>query len=199
MVTLPTPPPLAGTGSAARDLHFFDALFERIETANTTWAPNLAVMLAPDYQALGLLLARLRKAAKELADCAMVIEDEMVGCVPDKNFEVPGVGPAEMHSGAKRTAWDKEGLMDILVPALAGELPPLLEVKEGGEYEAANATQIIRDVLAAYHSVFTPPAPKVTGLRSIGVDPKDFCETAWGRKTISMPALGAPSSEEVPE
>lgn len=156
-----------------------------VEALNLSVIPDMTVLLAPDALALGHLLAQLRRSVKYLQDCAALVEDEMVKCAPSKQFEVPGVGTAEIHTGSKRTSWNHDEVAGVVAHALADEIPAM--VTEDGE--PVNHIQYVTDIINGFR-VASSDGWKVTGLRALKIDPDDYCHTEWGRKTVQMPALG---------
>lgn len=156
--------------------------------------PDTCVIISPDAGSLGMLLARLRRSIALLRDAATYVEDEMCKVMPGKEVMVQGVGVAEMHTGASRKAWDKEALVDVAAHVVADVVPSAV-IPESGEF--INEIQVARDVLGVFLEMSTP-SWKVTGLRKYKVNPDEFCETTWGRKTIQMPSLPSPRDEAGP-
>jgi hypothetical protein len=118
-------------------------------------------------------------------DACQWVEDELTKLMPGRYFSVEGLGQIEMHTGSKRTTWDKEGLIDVLVHAIGRTMPNLFNADTG---EEVNLLDHVRMLVTMFTDAATP-SWKVTGLRSYGIDPGDYCETSYGRKTIQLPAL----------
>lgn len=160
-------------------------LFGEIAAAANLGIPDVATVLSPDIDGLAMLLAMIRRAIRQLQDAAVFVEDELVKVMPGKTREVVGLGVIEMHTGAVRKGWDKEGLTQALIHVLAHELPDLINPETG---EQINLVQMVERLVTMFTDAATP-SWKVTGLRKYGIDPEDYCETSWGRKTIQTPTL----------
>lgn len=175
-----------------------DAYLGCVEALAGYLAPDLAVVMSPFIPGLALLLAKLRKAQTELKEAAEFVEDELTRIMPGRNFDCgTPVGAIEMHTGATRKEWDKAGLTDSMVHAIAGHSPNLVNADTG---EMVNLMQHVRELVEMFTDAATP-SWKVTGLRKYGINPDEYCTTTWGRKTIAMPytsvkAIGIAASVE---
>lgn len=150
--------------------------------------PHLAVMLSPDLDGMVQLLVALRRGQAQLRWAAEQLEDEIVKVMPARDTEVPGVGRVELRTGTTRKQWDKEALVAALV-ARIGDDPTILADPDTGELHPP--AHIAETVIARFLEAATP-SWKVTGLRKYRIDPDEFCETTYGRKTISTPTVTDP-------
>lgn len=162
--------------------------FADIEHLARTTLPDLAVLVAPDVDGLAQLLVAVRRAQAQLRWAEETLEDELVKAMPGKDAEVPGVGMITLRTGTSRKAWDKDGLVDRLV-AKIGDEPAFFVDEETGEFLTPSETA--RQVIAGFMRAATP-SWKVTGLREFRIDPDEFCETTWGRKSIQTPPIDDP-------
>jgi hypothetical protein len=162
-----------------------DTFFALIDVYARKTLVDAAVEMAPAVQPLGVLLANVRKAKTLLDLVALFVEDEMVKASPGKQFVIDGVGEAELHTGAKRTAWDKPAVMTALAHVLAGTLPDLVDTSTG---EPVDQVALVQGVLDGLLKSVTPNF-KVTGLRAAFIDPDEYCTTEWGRKSIQLPSI----------
>lgn len=166
-----------------------ETFFDDFAAHANTSIPDLAVLVSPDLDALALLLVRIRFCKYLLGMAEQEVEDELVKVMPGKTYEVNSLGMIEMHTGASRKGWDKEALTDALVHSIASQQPNLMDADTG---EVVNLLDFVRDLVTMTTDAATP-SWKVTGLRKYGIDPDQYCETTWGRKTITTPKL-----EEMP-
>lgn len=147
--------------------------------------PDLAVLMSPDVDGMCQLLQLLRIAAAQMRWAIDGLEDEIVKVMPGKQVEVAGLGVVEMKTGASRKAWDKDALVSRLVSRIGDDPEAFVDV-ETGEFlpPAEVADRVIKAFLLA-----ATPSWKVTGLRAFMIDPDEYCETTWGRKTIQTPKV----------
>lgn len=161
--------------------------FADIEWLSRHTVPDLAALLAPDVDGLALLLVAVRRAIAQMRWAEEALEDELVRSMPGKEAEVAGVGMITLRTGTTRKAWDKDALLAKLI-ARIGDEPAVFVDPETGEFLTPHATaaSVIAEFLAC-----STPSWKVTGLRRWHIDPDEFCETTYGRKTIQTPPPAA--------
>lgn len=147
--------------------------------------PDLAVVLSPDIAGMAQLLAAIRRAVAQLKWADEQLEDEIVKVMRTKEEQVPGLGTIEMRTGSSRKGWDKDGLNRALTQVIAGDLTPVANVETG---EVIAPQRIVETVLSQYLVAATPNW-KSTGLRQFGINPDDYCEVTWGRKSITTPKV----------
>lgn len=165
------------------DDYGLEAFFRLIDTFARKDIIDTAAKIAPNHEALAELAYNLRRAKDVLVDAAQYVEDELVKAMPNKVVTIDGIGEVEYHTGAKRTQWDKEALIAIASHAVAGAVPVLIDAETG---EVQDPYMLTDTIITEWCAIATP-SWKVTGLRLHGIDPDQFCETTWGRKTIDMP------------
>lgn len=160
-----------------------EAFFRLIDSFAKRDIMDTAARIAPDHIGLAELLANLRHAKDVLADAAQYVEDELIKAMPHKEEIIDGIGEVSYHTGAKRTGWDKEALIPVATHAIARNLPNLIDPATGEVVDhIAFTSGIVNDWCA-----LATPNWKVTGLRAVGINPDEFCEVTWGRKTVDMP------------
>lgn len=131
------------------------------------------------------LLGKVRTDRIRLAQVEASIEAEAVRRMRAKHldrFELPGIGLFERHSGNSRKEWDHAGVagrvvQTLLVDPNTGEPAP-------DEYK--DFAYLLRDRLLEA----ARPEWRVTALRTLGIDPSDFCTTTPGRSSIQFTAAG---------
>ncbi len=165
------------------DTYPIDRVLAQLDRMCKTTVPDLSVKLSPDVDGMVTLLQQLRRAAAQLRWATDELEDEIAKVMPHKEVEVPGVGLVTLRTATSRKAWDKEGLMSVLTARIADE-PGLYADEDTGEL--LTPTQTVEHVLASFLQAATPSF-KSTGLRAFRIDPDEWCETSYGRKTIQTP------------
>lgn len=160
-------------------------VFAAIEQLAAVQIPDLAVVLSPDVQGMALLLAALRRAMAQLRWAADELEDEITKAMPGKEVEVPGLGKIEMRTGSSRKGWDKDALTRTMIHTIAADYSPtaLVDPISGEEVDVHH---FVEHVITLWCDAATP-SWKSTGLRQFKIDPDEYCEVTWGRKTITMP------------
>jgi hypothetical protein len=95
--------------------------------------------------------------------------------VGPKQVTYTGVGNVEVKRATSRTQWDHEGLW-AKVAAMA--LDERKVDPDTGEFEreAEVVARVLRDCAT--------PSWKVTGLRAHGIDPEEYCSTAYGKPSV---------------
>lgn len=141
----------------------------------------------PHAESLARLLDMLYRTKTILGDTCQYVEDLLVDAMPNKTLEVEGIGVLTSRTGAKRTKWDH----DSLTSKAAEKMAEQLEAEEGEMVwrdtgEGVNPRSLLAELLREFRTMATP-SWKLTGLRQHGIDPDEYCETSWGRKTIEWP------------
>lgn len=138
--------------------------------------PDTADANQEDHVALTYILKVIADMQKSLAHAYQYVEDRLVAAAPEKEFLIEGIGNITIRTGVKRQKWDHEALWTDVTRAL-------LESVDGPD----EFVRGLRDAVTA--------SWKVTGLRPLGIDPDEYCEVAWGRKTVQFPkeALSVPA------
>lgn len=161
------------------------AVLAAIDQMSHDTIPLLAAKLSPDVDGMIVLLQDLRRAQVQLRWAADELEDEIVKAMPHKEMVVASVGAVTLRTGTKRTQWDKDGLVGVLVARIADDPEILCEVETG---EMLTPSQQVERILDRFLEAATP-SWKITGLRKFRVDPDEYCTTAYGRKTVQTPTV----------
>jgi len=102
----------------------------------------------------------------------------------------------ERRRTADRTAWDHEGWQrDVRAKALqAAHLKGAQGVLTAdGEVLPAS---VLHDLLRTVEAAHGAAAPKVTALRSLGLDPQDYCETSPGGIKVTVYRIAEEGGED---
>ncbi len=137
------------------------------------------------------MLDEIRTAREELETTFHAIEKVLIakrlaqhpnGGIPALNVE--GLhGPAEFHRKVSRTQWRKEELIPVVVSRLIDE-PGVVWDADGERLPVAESAQRFTDRLG---DCIGWGAPKVTGLRAIGLDPAEWSNEEWGSVSVQLP------------
>lgn len=172
-------------GVRVGDLYPVDRVLYELDRMCHDTIPTLAVQLSPDVDGMVALLQLLRRAQAQLRWADEALEDEIVKAMPRKDLDVAGVGRVEMHTTTARKQWDKAGLVAVLTARIADDPRIFCDTDTG---ELLTPTQTVERVLNAFLGAATP-SWKVTGLREFRIDPDDYAEVSYGRKTIRTPKV----------
>lgn len=129
-----------------------------------------------DLADLGLALDELRTARSELDVVLSSLEAEVVRAM-GKGWEahIDGLGGIKVHGGKKRTKWLHDDLFPLALRQARDRGPlPGTEESEG------------ETVLRIVRSAVQPAYWRAKVLKGWGVDPDEFCEVSWGRKTVEI-------------
>lgn len=172
-------PPTNQTTQANNALTLAD-LIPHIEQVVEVTIPDAVEAFEDDPEPLVYLLRVLQISMAKLKDAYELVEDALVEAFPEgeKEHFFDGVGTVTRRSGSRRTAWDHDALWQDLVPAIVQKLA------KGG----IQPNEVMPNFIAELRKAVTP-SWKVTGLRLLGLDPEEYCETSWGRKTIQLPPV----------
>ena len=161
-----------------------DKFFEEVEEQSIACVDE-ATFLAPDADRLAVLLVNLRRAKRLLDYAAVYVEDELVKCIPHKTILVDEVGEITQHTGASRKHWDRDAVVTALAHGIAETVPPLVDTSTG---EQVDHIELVQSIPRCFIESATP-SWKVTGLRAWNINPDDYCEVEWGRKSIESPVM----------
>lgn len=144
----------------------------------------LAAVEDAEPAALAHILALIRDLRADLQVIYREVERQLLDAMGDtKRFVVPGLGEIERKRGTSRTAWDSDGLRPVVV---ARALDERQLDEESGEYESqASAVSRVLGECARFEW-------RVTALRAHGIDPDEYCHTAWGDSSIALPPRAHP-------
>jgi len=131
---------------------------------------------AGDLTALATGLVNFRKVVADLRAVESMIEADVANLVPDHGpHTIDGVGVLEVHRSSTKK-WDGQLLLsrlalDMIDPAT-------------GEKVYAVTTDVLKKVLPQASAASA--SWKSTGLKDIGIDPADYCQTEYWRKTVRI-------------
>lgn len=130
-----------------------------------------------DYVALAHGLRAFRDMKAQLDVLIRAIEDDVASLMPDKKVVVDNFGTLERRSTTSRK-WDSENLLQHIVRMT-------LDPEFTGEVKYENVFDLIQ-VLKAVLPFTASTAWRVTALRDNDVPIDQFCETTYGRQTITI-------------
>lgn len=132
---------------------------------------------AKDYASLAHGLRAFRNMKAQIDVLIRAIEDDVASLMPDKKVVVDNFGTLERRSTTTRK-WDSENLLQHLVRMT-------LDPEFTGEVKYENVFDLIQVLKAVLP--FTPStAWRVTALRDNNVPVDEFCETTYGRQTVTI-------------
>lgn len=135
-----------------------------------------------DFYALVDVLVDLRDLKALVAAAFTEVECLAMSVMPEKKSEVPGVGIVEAKKGVRRTKWQHDEVFKHVLARVI-DTPGVFYDEEGTALypaqAAANVVERLRDVLS--------PSWKVGGLRSLGLQPDEFCEQSDGEYGLMLP------------
>lgn len=165
--------PVTAVQTAAEDLE--KAMPELVESCTDPQALDLA-QLFYDVQAARIALHGLERD----------LEGQLAKALMEDELQAGGLR-VERRRARDRKQWDHDAWKrDVRAKAirkhgLAGV--QALVTKDG---EALEAAGVLHELLAAVQDVQGAGAPKVTGLRGLGLDAMDYCETSPGTVHVAV-------------
>lgn len=145
----------------------------------------MAAKLSPDVDGMVVLLQDLRRAMAQLAWACEELEDQIVRDMPAKEMVVDGVGQITLRTGTKRTAWDNDGIVDLLVARISDNPQVICDPDTG---EVLPPHEVVALALRAFLEV-ARPSWRTTQLRSYRIDPDEYATTTYGRKSVQLPKV----------
>lgn len=130
-----------------------------------------------------LMLIGIRDLRQDLASLAHDIEAALVEDAP-RHMMIEGVGEIEVKTATRRTGWQHDALVAQVV-ARAIDEPGTIYDPETGEllpYAAIGA-----NIAARLRDCVSFGAGKLTGLRSVGLDPDEFCRVEESHRQVVLP------------
>jgi hypothetical protein len=132
---------------------------------------------ANDWQNLAYGLDAFRAFKANLDTLIRAIEDNVAETMPGKKQAVDGLGLLEKRSATSRR-WDSEGLLQYMVR-------DVLDPDRTGEVNYDRMWDLIEALKKALP--FTASLGwRVTALKELGMPVDNFCETTYGRQTITI-------------
>lgn len=148
----------------------------------------------PEATDMAELLAQIQAARTELVALERETEAALVRAMTSDMVCTPRLR-VERKRSRDRTAWDHDGWRhDARQQVLrkAGLLGAQVLTKDGELLDKG----ALHAVLAQVQQVQGSGPPKVTALRSLGLDPMDYCETSPGRTTVQVTVLADETEQE---
>lgn len=129
-----------------------------------------------DWEALAHGITQLQDFKKNLSMLIETIELNINELLPEKKVVLPGVGIIEKRTSSSKK-WDSDALLNRIVRSCldngTGEITP---------QDVMRLIDTLKLVLP-----FTPSLGwRSTEIQKIGLDPKDYSDVTYGRKTISI-------------
>ena len=139
-------------------------------------ALDTAVSEGGDLVDLALALDELRAARAELDITLAELEAGVVRAMGDRwETSIDGLGGIKVHGGKKRSRWRHDDLFPLALRQ-ARRVGPLPDTAES---EAETALRVVR-------AAVQPAYWRAKVLKGWGLDPDEFCEVSWGRKTVEI-------------
>lgn len=130
-----------------------------------------------DWEQLLFAIDGLRQLKLDLDTLLRSCEDDAARLLPEKKVAIDGFGMVEKRTTSSRK-WDSEPLLNDLCRQV-------LDPNGTGEITPSAVTQLLR-VLKAVLPFTASLSWRVTALKELGIDPEQYSETTYGRKTIQI-------------
>lgn len=130
-----------------------------------------------DWAQLLYAIEGLRALKADLDTLLRSCEDDAARLLPEKKMVLDGFGVVESRTTSSRK-WDSE-------PLLRDLCRQVLDPEQTGEIDASAIPELLR-VLKAVLPMTASLGWRVTALRDMGIDPEQYSETTYGRKTIQI-------------
>lgn len=136
-----------------------------LAAVNALDVDEIAALPLPEALAIW---CQLEEANRTLAQVRSLLPNALASQWGEKQIELPGVGVFVLHGKKNRTKWDKEALLRDVQDSR------VIDEKTG---EIASPLQKVL-------KVWNLPAPRVTALRELGLDPENYCASEWAGYSI---------------
>ena len=130
-----------------------------------------------DWAQLLYAIDGLRQLKADLDTLLRSCEDDAARLLPDKKVAIDGFGVVERRTTSSRK-WDSEPLLNDLCRHI-------LDPEGTGEITPSAVAELLR-ALKAVLPVTASLGWRVTALKKLGIDPEQYSETTYGRKTIQI-------------
>lgn len=130
-----------------------------------------------DWAQLLYAIEGLRALKGDLDALLRSCEDDTARLLPEKKMVLDGFGVVESRTTSSRK-WDSE-------PLLRDLCRQVLDPDQTGEIDASAIPELLR-VLKAVLPMTASLGWRVTALKEQGVDPEQYSEVTYGRKTIQI-------------
>lgn len=158
----------------------------------------IAACTAPDATDLAEFLLTVREAREQLyREVEQVLEDACARAMLDDYAEGDGLR-VERYRSPDRKAWDHDAWQrDVRAQALrAAGLAGLQGVLDAnGELLPPSVVYEVLTRVQSVHGSAAPKTSKTSGLRSLGLDPADYCETSPGVRHVRVQRVAEADTE----
>lgn len=159
--------------------------------------PDLvAACTSPDAADLAELLADVQAARTALAGLERDLETQLGRAMLSDLVETPGLR-VERRRGSDRKAWDHDGWRrDVQQQLLRkhGLLGAQVFITADGEEVPAKG--VLGGLIAEAYDVQGKKEPTTTGLKALGLDARDYCETSPGAVRVTVTRLAGENLED---
>lgn len=123
---------------------------------------------------LAAALSELRTAKAELDMVERSLQSAVIEAMGDHwEATIEGFGGIKVHGGKKRSKWLHEHLWPLTLQRSRGA-------------ETLSAEKDDERLLVIVRAAVQPAYWRSTELKRWGVDPDEYCEVTWGRKTVEI-------------
>lgn len=141
-----------------------------------------------DPDTYAIILAAIRDCRADLAALAKQVEGELLVASGEKRFVVEGLGEFEIRKNIKRTGWQHDDLLTVLLARIADEPGVWCDIETG---EKNPPVEIGRRITQRLRECVSFGNGKVTGLRAIGLQPDEFCKEEPDGYSVKLPPRAA--------
>ena len=174
-------------------------LLEDVNYALNVSLPDVIDQWTGDPVALANLAHGLRVLIKNATVLYQKTEDDLIESMPLQEWLHPDLGVIEYRSASQRKKWDHDAVWTAVTRYVQGE-PTVTFDFDSGEmldpiHNEEDRQRVIANVISYVRKFTSSPSWKVGrqtspgvydgGLRGAGIDPDEFCETTWSRRTIN--------------
>lgn len=130
-----------------------------------------------DWEQLCRAVAGLKNIYRDIGILLRECEEDAARLMPEKTLSVDGLGYVERRTASSRK-WESESLlMDVC--------RQVLDPEGTGEIQPSRVVELI-GVLKKIMPITGSLGWRVTALREQGIDPDDYSDIRWGRKSIQI-------------
>lgn len=133
---------------------------------------------------LAVLLQGIRQARADLASWEHDVVAAIADRTTDRHFEVRGLGEVEVRRHTKRSKWNMDALLPVVVGRIMDDRTVLFDQETGELLPYAvigtNLAARLRESIGMYSG-------KVTGLKALGVQVDEFCHEEPGEVQVVLP------------
>lgn len=144
-------------------------------------ALDLTIDALVDRDSLATLLYDLRDVKQRVAEVYGACESHVIEEAGERSFDLPNLGRFEVRKSVKRSKWDHDSLVSVLVRK-ANEERKFNSTTGEVEPEGEAVARTLRDCISFGQG-------KVTGLRARGIEADEFCQVDGETYSVSLPAV----------